>query len=157
VIIDHVNLKTFLTIKTLSQKEVKWWEKLLDLDFLIEYRSEKLNSVDVSSRRVDYIESIQIVAAQCIVNEISTLSKTFEKSALIETLIDEFAECNIIVVCDWMLNLLNESSELSSNAESMQFVSKKNAARLLDDVFNIFALNYVEAITRNQKISEFAE
>jgi hypothetical protein len=48
-----------------------------------------------------------------------------------------------------MLNSLNESSELSSNAESMQFASKKNAARLLDDVFNIFALNCVEAITRD--------
>jgi hypothetical protein len=56
-----------------------------------------------------------------------------------------------------MLNSLNESFELSSNAESMQFASKKNATRLLDDVFNIFALNCVEAITRDQKTSEFAK
>jgi hypothetical protein len=56
-----------------------------------------------------------------------------------------------------MLNLLNKSSELLSNVESMQFTSKKNAARLFDDVFNIFALNYVKVIMRDQKINEFAE
>jgi hypothetical protein len=55
IIIDHVNLRTFLIIKILSKKKVRWWERLSKLDFFIEYRSSKLNSANAFFKRSDYV------------------------------------------------------------------------------------------------------
>ncbi len=58
MIIDHANLKNFFINKAFSRREVKWWKKLVELDLRIEYRSEKSNLADDSSRRRDYEDAI---------------------------------------------------------------------------------------------------
>jgi hypothetical protein len=54
IIIDHVNLRTFFITKILSKRKIKWWKKFSKFDFLIEYRSRRLNSADAFNRRSDY-------------------------------------------------------------------------------------------------------
>jgi hypothetical protein len=54
MIIDHANFRNFFINKNLSRKKVKWWKRLAKLDFKIEYRSDKSNLVDDSSRRRNY-------------------------------------------------------------------------------------------------------
>ena len=56
VVTDHLNLCKFLTTKTLSRREARWWERLSGLDLAIEYREGKKNSVDGLSRRPDYMD-----------------------------------------------------------------------------------------------------
>jgi hypothetical protein len=58
MIIDHANLKNFFINKTFNRKKVKWWEKLIELDLKIKYRSEKSNFADDSFRRRDYENEI---------------------------------------------------------------------------------------------------
>ena len=57
MVTDHYNLRTFLTGKTLSCKETRWWEKLSGLDLVIEYCSDRKNLIDGPSRCLDYIAS----------------------------------------------------------------------------------------------------
>ena len=40
--------------KILNRKKIRWWKKLSDFDFFIEYRSKTKNSVDDFFRRSDY-------------------------------------------------------------------------------------------------------
>jgi hypothetical protein len=54
VFIDHNNLKNFMNVKTLNERQIKWMMKLINFDFIIKHRFEKINFVDNSSRRFDY-------------------------------------------------------------------------------------------------------
>jgi hypothetical protein len=56
--IDHANFKNFFINKALSRREIKWWKKLIEFDLRIEYRSEKNNLADDSSRKRDYEDEI---------------------------------------------------------------------------------------------------
>ena len=57
VVTNHCNLWTFLTGKTLSRKEARWWKKLSGLDLVIEYCLGKKNPADRPSRCSDYVAS----------------------------------------------------------------------------------------------------
>lgn len=57
VVIDYCNLQTFLIGKTLFHKKTRWWEKLSDLNLVIEYCPSRKNAADESSRCSDYIAS----------------------------------------------------------------------------------------------------
>ncbi len=54
VFIDHNNLKDFMNVKTLNERQVKWAMRLISFDFIIKHQFEKINLVDDSSRRFDY-------------------------------------------------------------------------------------------------------
>ncbi len=54
VLTDHNNLKSFMNIWKLNEKQVKWVMKLLICNFEIIHRSEKINLIDASSRWSDY-------------------------------------------------------------------------------------------------------
>ncbi len=54
VFIDHNNLKDFMNVKTLNKQQIKWTMRLINFDFIIKHRFEKINLVDDSSRRFDY-------------------------------------------------------------------------------------------------------
>jgi hypothetical protein len=54
VFIDHNNLKDFMNVKTLNERQIKWTMRLINFDFIIKHRFEKINFVDDSSRRFDY-------------------------------------------------------------------------------------------------------
>ncbi len=54
VFIDHNNLKDFMNVKTLNERQIKWAMRLISFDFIIKHRFEEINFVDDSSRRFDY-------------------------------------------------------------------------------------------------------
>jgi hypothetical protein len=54
VFIDHNNLKNFMNVKTLNERQIKWMMRLINFDFIIKHRFEKINLVDDSSKRSDY-------------------------------------------------------------------------------------------------------
>ncbi len=54
ILIDYNNLKNFMNIKTLNTRQIKWMMCLVNFDFIIKHRLEKINFVDVSSRHFDY-------------------------------------------------------------------------------------------------------
>jgi hypothetical protein len=54
VFIDHNNLKDFMNVKTLNERQIKWMMRLINFDFIIKHRFEKINFVDDSSRCFDY-------------------------------------------------------------------------------------------------------
>jgi hypothetical protein len=54
VFIDHNNLKDFMNAKTLNKRQIKWAMRLINFDFIIKHRFEKINFVDDLSKRFDY-------------------------------------------------------------------------------------------------------
>jgi hypothetical protein len=54
VFIDHNNLKDFINIKTLNKRQIKWMIRLINFDFIIKHRFEKINLVNDSSKRFNY-------------------------------------------------------------------------------------------------------
>ena len=58
---DHKNLITFITIKQLNRRQIRWSELLNQYKLKIIYTSEKKNNrVDALSRRNDYMRSKKI-------------------------------------------------------------------------------------------------
>ena len=52
IILNHKNLTYFMSSKKLTEKQVKWAEKLTDFDFKLEFRAKHLNvRADALSRR----------------------------------------------------------------------------------------------------------
>jgi hypothetical protein len=54
ILIDHNNLKEFINMKTLNERQIKWAMRLINFDFIIKHRLEKINFVNDSSRCFDY-------------------------------------------------------------------------------------------------------
>ncbi len=51
---DHNNLKSFMNVQKLNKRQVRWVMRLLICNFEIAHRSEKINSINASSRWSDY-------------------------------------------------------------------------------------------------------
>jgi len=64
VLTDHNNLKNFMNVWKLNEKQVKWVMKLLICNFEIAHRSEKINSINASSRQFDY--KSENISANCL-------------------------------------------------------------------------------------------
>ncbi len=54
VLTDHNNLKNFMNVWKLNERQVKWVMRLLICDFEIAHKSGKTNSINASSRWSDY-------------------------------------------------------------------------------------------------------
>ncbi len=54
VLTDHNNLKSFMNVQKLNERQVRWIIRLLICDFEIIHRSEKTNLIDASLRWSDY-------------------------------------------------------------------------------------------------------
>ena len=50
VLVDHANLRYFMTTKELSRRQVRWAERLAAFDFEIQYRKGSMNPADRPSR-----------------------------------------------------------------------------------------------------------
>ena len=53
---NHLNLRKFLTTKTLSRREIRWWKRLSGLNLAIEYHEGKNNLANGFFRCLDYID-----------------------------------------------------------------------------------------------------
>ena len=54
VLTDHNNLKNFMNVRKLNERQVRWVMRLLICNFEIVHRSEKTNSINASLRWFDY-------------------------------------------------------------------------------------------------------
>ncbi len=54
VLTDHNNLKNFMNVQKLNERQVRWVMRLLICNFEIAYKSEKTNSINASLRWSDY-------------------------------------------------------------------------------------------------------
>ena len=52
--IDHNNLKGFISVKMFSERQAKWILKLAAFDFVIKHQSKKNNFMNASFQRFDY-------------------------------------------------------------------------------------------------------
>jgi hypothetical protein len=99
IIIDHVNLRTFFIIKILSRKKIKWWKKLSEFDFLIEYRSKKLNSANAFNRRNNYAIDSAKSEIQCIVTNSSILNDISQNTRESRLASKKSSTRNVIAIC----------------------------------------------------------
>ncbi len=54
IFIHYNNLKSFINIKTLNERQIKWMIRLINFNFIIKHRFKKINFVDNSSKRFNY-------------------------------------------------------------------------------------------------------
>ena len=54
VLINYNNLRYFMITTLLNRRQVKWTLIFVEYDFKIKYRTKSINSVNSSSRRLDY-------------------------------------------------------------------------------------------------------
>ena len=54
MLIDHDNLKKFMNIQILNNKQIELIMNLIAFDFEIKHRSKKINFVDKFSKRSNY-------------------------------------------------------------------------------------------------------
>ena len=54
MITNHCNFNNFMITKTLNRIKIKWWKKLSNFDFFIEYRFKVKNSIDDFFKKFDY-------------------------------------------------------------------------------------------------------
>ncbi len=141
IITDHVNLRTFFIIKILSRRKIKWWKKFSKLDFLIEYRSKRLNSANAFNRRNDYAIDFAKSEVQCIVTNSSILndiSQSTRESCLASK---KSSTRNIIIICKWFL--IREQKSFDENRISIneQMIELFNSVR--------FIFTIIEAIKKS--------
>src|SRR5947207_12291454 len=57
---DHKNLEIFMTTKILNRRQVRWAEFLANYDFVLIHILDKKNPTNDPSRRLDYMENVEI-------------------------------------------------------------------------------------------------
>lgn len=60
VLCDYMNLQSFIIIKTLNRRQIRWTEFLSSFDFEIIHRKNKKNPADALSRKPDYYKTAVI-------------------------------------------------------------------------------------------------
>ncbi len=103
IIINHVNLRTFFIIKILSRRKMKWWKKFSKFDFLIKYRSKRLNSANAFNKRNDYAINFAKSKVQCIVTNSSILNDILQNTRESRLASKKSSTRNVIVICKWFL------------------------------------------------------
>jgi len=54
---NHNNLREFMHVKMLNERQAQWAVRLVAFDFVIMHRSSKTNLTDVPSRCSDYVKA----------------------------------------------------------------------------------------------------
>ncbi len=116
IIINHVNLRTFFITKILNKRKIKWWKKFSKFDFLIEYRSKRLNSTNTLNKRSDYAIDFVKSEVQCIVTNSLILNDTSQNTRESRLANEKRSTRNVIIICKWSLirekNNFDEDNEL---------------------------------------------
>ncbi len=141
IIIDHVNLRTFFIIKILSRRKIKWWKKFSKFDFLIEYRSKRLNSANAFSKRSDYAIDSAKSEVQCIVTNSLILNDTSQSTRESRLASKKSSTRNVIVICKWFL------TREQKNFDEDKISINKQIIELFNNVRFIFTI--IEAIKKS--------
>ena len=142
VLTDHNNLKKFIHVQQLNDRQVRWTMKLIAFNFSIEHWFKKSNLVDASSRQSNYYEEVNEHAQRLLSTLQSKLNvmTTLQASAASELF-------KIIVDVLRTVNLHTESETSKSriaNSWSIYILDKKNTTatqRILRHVTTIIIKN----------------
>ncbi len=96
VLTDHNNLKSFMNIQELNERQVRWIMRLLICNFEIAYRSEKINLINASLKWSDYKN--ENISANCL---LLTLQR---KLTRIESLNNFIFIAIRELYCIWVIN-----------------------------------------------------
>ena len=60
ILINHNNLKNFMNVQILNDRQIRWIMRLIFFDFVIKHRFEKTNFVDALFKRSNYYDDLNI-------------------------------------------------------------------------------------------------
>ncbi len=124
VLTDHNNLKSFMNVWKLNERQVRWVMRLSICNFEIAHKSEKINSIDASSRRSDY-KNENIFANHLLLTLQRKLTRIESLNSSIFIAIRE-------LYCIWVINNVEKTfvHSISMNRYSAEHVE----SRLQDEI-----------------------
>ncbi len=134
VLTDHNNLKSFMNVRELNKRQVRWTMRLLICNFEIVHRSEKTNSINMSSRRFDYKN--KNISANCLLFILQ------QKLTRIESL-NNFI---FIVIRElYCIRVINDVEKTFVHSISMNRYSAEHVkSRLQDEIYCTWVINEVK-------------
>ncbi len=119
VLTDHNNLKSFMNVQELNERQVRWIMRLLICNFEIAHKSEKTNSINALSRQFDYKNE------NIFVNHL--LLTLQRKLTRIESLNNSIFVAIRELYCIWMINDVKKMfvHSISMNRYSAEHVESR--------------------------------
>ncbi len=173
VLTDHNNLKNFMNIWKLNERQVRWVMKLLICNFEIMHRSEKTNSINVSSRWSDYKN--ENISANCLlltlqqkltrmkslnsfifvairelycIQVINDVKKMFIHSISMNRYSAESAESRLQNEIHWWTWVINDIEKtFVHNVSERRYSAKHIKSRLQDEIYCTQVINEVKKIS----------
>ncbi len=173
VLTDHNNLKNFMNVWKLNERQVKWVMKLLICNFEIAHKSEKTNSINASLRQSDYknenisvnhllltlqrkltrIESLNnfifvaIRELYCI-RVINDVEKTFVHSISMNRYSAEHVESRLQDEIYWWTQVINDVEKMFiHNVSERRYSAKHVKNRSQDKIYCTWVINEVEKMS----------
>ncbi len=173
VLTDHNNLKSFMNVWELNERQVRWVMRLLICNFEIVHRSEKTNSINVLLRWFDYksenisanhlllilqrkltrIESLNssifvaIRELYCI-RVINDVEKTFVHSISMNRYSAKHVESRLQDETHWWTQVINDVEKMFIHSVSERRYSAKHVkSRSQDEIYCTWVINEVEKMS----------
>ncbi len=134
VLTDHNNLKNFMNVQKLNERQVRWVMRLSICNFEIMHRSEKTNSINVSSRWSDY-KNENISANHLLLTLQRKLTRIKSLNSFIFVVIREL----------YCIQVINNVKKMFIHSISMNRYSAEHVeSRLQDEIYWTWMINDVE-------------
>ena len=173
VLTDHNNLKNFMNVQELNERQVRWVMRLSICDFEIAHRSEMTNSINALSRWFDYksenisanhllltlqrkltrIESLNsfifvaIRELYCI-QVINDVKKMFVHSISMNRYSAEYVESRLQDETHWWTWVINDVKKMFIHSVSERRYSAKHVkSRSQDEIYCTWVINRVEKMS----------
>jgi len=173
VLTDHNNLKNFMNVQKLNERQVRWIMRLLICNFEIAHRSEKTNLINVLSRWFDYknenisanyllltlqrkltrIESLNsfifvVIRELYCIWVINDVEKTFVHSISMNRYSAEHVESRLQDETYWWTQVINNVEKMFIHSVSERRYSAKHVeSRLQDEIYCTWMINEVEKMS----------
>ncbi len=170
VLTDHNNLKSFINVQKLNERQVKWIMRLLICNFEITHRSEKTNSINVSSRWSDYksknifanyllltlqrkltrIESLNnfifiVIRELYCIRVINNVEKMFIYSISMNRYLAEHFESRLQDETHWWTQVINNVKKMFiHNVSEWRYLVKHVESKSQDEIYCTWVINKVE-------------
>ncbi len=170
VLTDHNNLKSFMNVQKLNEKQVKWVMRLLICNFEIAHRSEKTNSINALSRQSDYksenisvncllfilqrkltiIESLNsfifvVIRKLYCIQVINDVKKMFIHSISMNKYSAEHVESRLQDEIHWWTQVINDVQKMFIHSISeWRYSAKHVESRSQDKIYCTWVINEVK-------------
>ncbi len=134
VLTDHNNLKSFMNVQKLNERQVRWIMRLLIYNFEIAHKSEKTNSINASLRQSDY-KNENIFANHLLLILQWKLTRIESLNSFIFVAIREL----------YCIQVINDVKKTFIHSISMNKYSAEHVeSRLQDEIYWTWMINDVE-------------